>query len=298
MNENSMNTYDIIIIGKGPAGVSAAIYGARANKKVLVIAKDFGWLAKTDMIENYYGFEQPVNAKDLLDTGIRQARRFGVVFEDAEVTGVEKQDEFTVTTTTASYTSKVVVIATGMPRNKARIQNLAAFEGRGVSYCATCDGFFYRGKSIGVVGNGDYAYKEATELLPFTKNITLFTNGRNYEGQTTSPAMFDPNIKTDLRKIKTIDGVDKIEKIIFDDDSITLIDGLFIAEGTASALDLAYTMGIENDGKTITVDKKQATNIPGLFAAGDCTGGVLQVSVAVGEGAAAGISAVEYLGRK
>ncbi len=298
VEEAKTTVYDIIIIGKGPAGISAAIYGARANKKVLVIAKDSGWLSKTDAIENYYGFENPVSAIDLLTAGINQAKRFGVAFEDSEVVGVEKIEDFTVATTTSSFASKVVIIATGMPRNKANIKNLASFEGRGVSYCTTCDGFFYRGKTVGVVGNSDFAYKEATELLPFTKNITLFTNGRDYKGMTTSPALFDPNIAIDQRKIKTIDGTEKIERIIFDDDSTSLIDGLFIAEGTASALDLAYKMGIENNGRTIIVDKKQGTNIPGLFAAGDCTGGILQVSVAVGEGATAGLSAIEYLNRK
>ena len=290
--------FDIIIIGKGPAGVSAGIYGARANKKVLIIAKDFGWLAKTDSIENYYGFEQPVKAMDLLNTGISQARRLGVQFEEAEVIGVEKLEDFTVSTTKAVFTSKVVIIATGMPRNKAAISNLAAYEGRGVSYCSTCDGFFYKAKAVGVVGNSDFAYKEATELIHFTKNITLFTNGREYQGQTTDPSMFDPDIRIDRRKIKAIEGVDNIERLLFEDGSTMPLDGLFVAEGSASALDLAYKMGIENNGKTITVDAKQSTNIPGLFAAGDCTGGILQVSVAVGEGATAGMAAIEFLNKK
>ncbi len=294
-SEREKNMFDIIVIGKGPAGVSAAIYGARANKKVLVIARDFGWLAKTDSIENYYGFEQPVKAMDLLQTGIRQAERLGVTFEDGEVTGVEKLEDFTVFTTASSYSSKTLILAAGMPRNKAAISNLAAYEGRGVSYCTTCDGFFYRGKTAGVVGNGDYAYKEASELLHFTKNITLFTNGREYKGQTPPLSEFDPNIRIDARKIRAIEGTEKVERLVFDDGQSVPVDGLFIAEGSASALDFAYKIGIENDGKTITTDRKQRTNVPGLFAAGDCTGGILQVSVAVGEGAAAGMSAIEYL---
>jgi thioredoxin reductase (NADPH) len=110
--------------------------------------------------------------------------------------------------------------------------------------------------------------------------------------------MFDPDIKIDKRKIKAIEGVDNIERLIFEDGSSIPLDGLFVAEGSASALDLAYKMGIENNGKTITVDKKQSTNLPGLFAAGDCTGGILQVSVAVGEGATAGMAAIEFLNKK
>ncbi len=287
--------YDIIIIGKGPAGISAAIYGARANKSVLVIAKDFGWLAGADKIENYYGFENPMSGMELLTAGINQAKRFGVVFEDSEVTGIEKNEEFTVTTSVSTNTSKVLIVSTGMPRKKASVQNLSKYEGSGVSYCTTCDGFFYRGKTVGIIGNSDYTYKEATELLPFTKNITMYTNGRDYEGKVVLAEDFDSNIAIDKRKIDHITGETKIEMLVFDDKTQSPIDGLFIAEGTASALDFAYKMGIENDGKAITANKKQETNILGLYAAGDCTGGILQVSVAVGEGATAGISAIAYL---
>ncbi|MHB1484771.1 MAG: NAD(P)/FAD-dependent oxidoreductase [Saccharofermentanales bacterium] len=288
-------SYDMIVIGKGPAGISAAIYGARANKKVLVIAKDSGWLANTDLVENYYGFEQPVDAKDLLAAGIRQATRLGVAFDESEVVSIDKIEDFEITTTTGSHKSKTLIIATGLPRKISAIKNLKEFEGRGVGYCVTCDGFFYRGKVVGVVGNSDYSYNEATELLAFTKNITIYTSGRNFEGKIYKAAQFDPNIKLDLRKISSVEGSDKIEKIVFEDGSETLIDGLFIAEGTASALDLSYKLGIANNGKTISTERDQSTNIPGLFAAGDCTGGILQVSVAVGEGATAGLSAIKYL---
>lgn len=288
-------SYDIIIIGKGPAGVSAAIYGVRANKKVLIIAKDSGWLANTDMIENYYGFENPVKVTELLNTGIKQAKRLGVVFEDSEVVSIEKNEEFEIKTTSGIHHSNALIIATGLPRKISAIKDLKSFEGRGVAYCVTCDGFFYRGKTVGVVGNSDYSYTEATELLAFTKNITVYTNGRNFEGKKYKASQFDPSIKLDVRKINRIEGTDKIEKIVFEDEDEMQIDGLFIAEGTASALDLSYKLGIGNNGKTINAERDQSTNVPGLFAAGDCTGGILQVSVAVGEGAIAGLSAVKYL---
>lgn len=287
--------YDMIIIGKGPAGISGAIYGARANKSVLVLAKDFGWLSGAEIVENYYGFENPQSGMDLLNAGINQAKRLGVVFEDSEVVGVEKYENFQVTTTNNSYESKVLIIATGMPRKKASIRNLSAFEGSGVSYCTTCDGFFYRGKTVGIVGNTNYTLKEAHELLPFTKNITMFTLGRDFEGNNDLSSEEFGVIQIDKRKIDSLQGDTKLEKVVFEDGSEKLIDGLFIAEGTASALDLAYKMGIENDGKTITVNKNQETNIPGLYAAGDCTGGILQVAVAVGEGAVAGINAISYI---
>lgn len=287
--------YDIIVIGKGPAGISAAIYGVRAGKKVLVIARDFGSLAKTESIENYYGFENPVTGMELLTAGIRQATRLGVEFAETEVMGIEKEEEFRIKTTDSVFESKTVILSTGLPRKKAGIPNLADYEGRGVGYCAVCDAFFYRNKIVGVAGNSDYAYEEATELLPFTHSLTLYTNGREFEGTKLKSGQFHPDIKIDKRKISRIDGAEKLEKIIFEDGSEALADGLFVAEGTASALDLAYKLGLENNGKTITVAKDQSTNIPGFFAAGDCTGGILQVSVAVGEGAIAGLSAIAYL---
>jgi len=123
--------YDIIVIGKGPAGVSAAIYGIRANKKVLVIAKDSGWLANTDKIENYYGFDQPVNVTDLLSAGVRQAQRLGVIFEESEVVSIDKKEDFEITTTLGAHTSKTLVIATGLPRKIAAIKNPLTFAAPG-----------------------------------------------------------------------------------------------------------------------------------------------------------------------
>jgi thioredoxin reductase (NADPH) len=287
--------YDIIIIGKGPAGISAAIYGVRANRKVLVIAKDFGWLAKTDKIENYYGFENPISGMDLLTAGIKQAERLGVEFADGEVVGIENYDGFKVKTLGAEFESKAVILATGMPRKKSQIKNLTDYEGRGVGYCAICDAFFYRGKAVAVAGNADYAYEEASELLPFTKNLTIYTNGREYTGTAHTTDNFDENIKLDKRKIDHLEGEEKLERIVFDDGSFALTDGFFVAEGTAGAMDFAYKLGLENDGKTIKVAKNQSTNVPGFFAAGDCVGGILQISVAVSEGATAGLSAIEFL---
>lgn len=284
--------YDLIVIGKGPAGLSAAIYAIRAGLQVLVIGRDAGALGTADLIENYFGFVEPVHAGQLLADGIAQAERLGVEVITDEVTGIAWMENYVVHTSKSEFEAKTLVIASGMPRRKATVKGLTEFEGRGVSYCATCDGFFYRGKTVAVIGNGDYAFKEASELKPFAKQIYLLTNGRPYEVERK-----DEKITVDLRPILGVSGDEiKVRSLEMGDGSTLEVDGIFVAEGTASALDLALKLGLDNDGKTITVSSRnQDTNLPGVFAAGDCTGGLLQIAVAVGDGARAGISAANYV---
>ena len=138
--------YDLIVVGKGPAGLSAAIYAVRAGLSVLVIGRDIGALDKAEKIENYFGFTDPVKGTDLIAQGRAQAERLGAEILDAEVTGISWLDNFQVHTAHQAYAGSSLVIATGLPRKKASVTGLSAFEGRGVSYCATCDGFFYRVK--------------------------------------------------------------------------------------------------------------------------------------------------------
>jgi len=283
-------SYDLIVVGHGPAGVSAAIYAVRSGLKVLLVGRDRGSLEKAEKIENYYGFIDPIAGTDLLSHGLQQARRLGVDILEAEVTGITWMESFEASTTRGTYQAPACVLATGMPRRKATIPGLTEFEGRGVSYCATCDGFFYRGKKVAVIGNGEYAFKEASELAHFASEITIFTNGRPFEANGEHPS-----IKVNLAKVSKAEGdEDKIRRLVTSEGPIE-VDGVFVAEGTASALDLAYKLGLDNDGKVILADASQRTNIPGLFAAGDCTGGLLQVAVAVGEGAKAGMSAAGYV---
>ena len=285
--------YDLIVVGKGPAGLSAAIYAIRAGLSVLVIGRDAGALATADLIENYLGFPEPVHAAKLMADSEAQARRLGVEILTEEVTGLLFMENYGVQTTTRELEAKSLVIATGMPRKKATVPGLAEFEGRGVSYCATCDGFFYRGKKVAVIGNGDYAFKEASELKPFASRITLLTNDRPYEASLSD----DEAITVDLRKIAAVSGDEiKVRRIEMADGSVLEVDGVFVAEGTASAVDLAQKLGLANDGKVITVNSRdQDTNLPGVFAAGDCTGGLLQIAVAVGDGARAGLAAANYV---
>ena len=280
---------DVIIIGNGPAGVSAAIYIQRAGLKSLIIGKDAGSLGKAEKIENYYGFVNPISGKKLVSSGLLQAKRLGATYIKDEVIGLYYDGNFTVNTKNKSFTSKSVLIATGTVKNKPKIKGLKEFEGKGISYCAVCDGFFYRGKNVAVVGNSDYALHEAKELLPLVKSLTLLTNGNNLNTKVPS------NVNVDYKKIISIEGEDTVEYINFDDGSTMNFDGIFIAIGSASSSDLAKKIGAEIEKDNIVVDNNLQTNIEGLYAAGDCTGGMLQISKAIYEGSKAGTEIIKFI---
>jgi len=170
--------YDVIIIGKGPAGIQAAIYAKRANLDTLVIGSDYGALQRTQKIENYYGFEKPIEGKKLVEEGIKQAENIGVKVLTKEVTGIEYRDNFVIKTINEDYKSRAIILATGVNRKQPDIEGKKEFEGKGVSYCAVCDAFFYRNRDVSVLGNGDYALEEAKHLLPIAKSVSILTNGK------------------------------------------------------------------------------------------------------------------------
>lgn len=286
--------FDVIIIGKGPAGLSAAIYTVRAGLKTLIIGKNDSSLRKADRIENYFGFSQPVSGEYLLEQGEMQAKRLGVKFENSEVIAIEKNEYFDIYTTEQNYSCKSVLLATGQQIVKVKIDRLTDFEGNGVSYCTTCDGFFYRGLKVGVVGYKDYAIHEAMELEPLTKDITIYTNGKELE-LTEKYNKIALNFTINKKVIKGLEGKDAIESIVFEDGTNENIDGLFIAFESASSIDFARKLGVITNKSSIVVDEKQKTNLKGLYAAGDCTGGLKQVSTAVGQGAIAGKQMIEYI---
>ncbi|EPR13671.1 NAD(P)/FAD-dependent oxidoreductase [Ruminiclostridium papyrosolvens] len=285
---------DAIIIGKGPAGISAALYTVRAGLRTLVIGLDNSALYKTDRVENYYGFAEPVSGKYLLEQGEQQARRLGVKFVHSEVIALEKAEYFEVYTTEENYSAKAVLMATGQQTKKVNIDGLEEFEGRGVSYCTTCDGFFYRGLKVGLVGFKDYAIHEALELEPLTKDITIYTNGNELE-LTEKYKCYASRFSINNKKIKNVVGNEVIEGIAFEDGLVENLDGLFVAFESASSVDFARKLGVITKNNSIVVNEDQSTNLKGLFAAGDCTGGFKQIATAVGQGAMAGRKIIEFI---
>lgn len=281
--------HDIIIIGKGPAGISAALYAVRAGMKTLVIGSGAGALEKAHLIENYYGLEKPLSGTEIQSRGENQLKTLGGELMNTEVTGIGFGEAFVVETAAGEFPCKAVVIAVGKSHKSVKIPGIDEFEGKGVSYCAVCDGFFFKGKVLGVLGDGNYAFNEAKHLAGFAKEITIFTNGKPFTAQG------ENSFAVDTRSIDRLTGSDKLTGIILKDGSAAALDGLFVAIGQASAADFAQKLGVEVINGNISVDDNNMTNLPGIFAAGDCTGGLNQLSTAVGEGAVAGQRAAEYV---
>ncbi len=208
--------YDAIIIGKGPAGITAGIYIKRAGFNVLVIGKDGGALDKTEKIDNYYGFTYTISGKELLTNGINQAKRLGIKVETDEVIGLEYDSNFKVKTKNNIFISKALILATGSSRKSPKLKGIKEFEGKGISYCAICDAFFYRGKDVSVLGSGDYALSEANELLNTAKSVTILTNGeelvqnRSYD--------YDKIIVQE-KTINEFRGDGKLEEVLFHDNT-------------------------------------------------------------------------------
>lgn len=283
--------YDVIIIGAGPAGISASLYAKRANKNVLVIYNGESNLEKAEKIDNYYGFVNGINGKELYLAGIKQSQNLGVNVVCEEVLNIEyNMDSFSVKTVDNLYEATACIIATGNKKLRPNIKGIAEFEGKGISYCAICDGFFYKGKNVVVIGSGRYAISEAKDLENVVENVKILTNGDNLA--------VDTDFEVISKPITQILGNEKVEKIVFEDGSTIDIDGIFIALGEASGCDFAKKLGVVLDKDSIKVDEKMATNINGLYSCGNSNGGLLQVSKAVYEGAVAGLSAVNYLNER
>lgn len=281
---------DILIIGSGPAGISAALYAARAGMDTLVISSGQSALFKAHMIENYYGGS--ISGDELYEKGIAQAKALGIEIKEDQVVGLVFDGDFIVTGEKSQYKAKAVIIATGSSRKAPPLPGLSEFEGRGVSYCAVCDGFFHRGKNVAVLGSGTYALHEAMELSPIAKSVTILTDGQAPEFSLPDSVT---NISVDTGKIKELTGEELLSSVVFEDDKTLDVSGVFVAIGTAGSSDLARKLGAVTEGTKIAVNGEMATNIPGLYAAGDCTPGMLQVAKAVYQGAEAATSAIKFV---
>ena len=279
----------IVIVGSGPAGCSAALYAARAGMETTVISKGIGALQKAEQIQNYYGFEEGITGAELYRRGVAGAQAVGTQFVTAEVVGLDYAATLVVQTTAGDYPADAVILATGTGRIAPKIAGLAEHEGRGVSYCATCDAFFYRRKTAAVLGTGEYALHEVQALLPLAGKVILCTNGEPLTAE------FPAGMTVCTEKLEAIAGEETVTALRLAGGGLLPADGLFVALGVAGSAALARKLGAPVENGRIVVDEKMQTGIPGLFAAGDCTGGMLQVCKAVYEGALAATEAIKQI---
>ncbi|VVB81407.1 Sulfide dehydrogenase subunit alpha [uncultured archaeon] len=292
--------HDVIIIGRGPAGLSAAIFTSRAQLKTLVIGKkEKSQLIYAKHVENYFGFPEGIDGDKLLQIGAEQAKKFGADIIEEEVINIKKKKTFTIKTSDGkNLEAKTIIIATGIPIQWAGIKNEKELLGKGVHTCASCDGPMYKGKKIAVIGNGNYAAEDALELTSYTKDVTLISHGPKFTfNSKLEEQLKKNNIKLKVARAKEFVADKFLRKIIFEDGE-EAFDGAFLACGTAGATTFASKLGIETKDGLIKVDENGMTSVQGVFAAGNCMGACRQIAKNVGDGCNAGVNIVKFLKAK
>lgn len=303
--QNSSDVYDVVIIGGGPAGLSAAQYASRAKLKTLVIDKSAsaGALAYSSKIENYPGLKRPLPGKELLDIMRKQAEGFGAEYIEAQVVGANLLDEIKeVFTMDKTYRGKTVIVATGAMGRKPTIKGEGEFLGKGVSYCAVCDAAFFKGKRVCIIGSSEETVKEAGVLARFAETVFLISPSKRRLKVEDYPILREAKIKVlSGYTVTSIGGTEVVEGVTLVDsnkrEETLEVSGVFVyLHGSKPIVDfLINTLDMSEDG-CISVNNMMETSVQGVFAAGDvsCTQ-VRQVVVAASQGCIAALSAEKYL---
>jgi thioredoxin reductase (NADPH) len=300
--------YELIIIGGGPAGLTAGIYAGRAGLKTLLLTGPGpgGQVSITDIVENFPGFPDGISGAELADRTRRQAERFGTVIENEAVIRVDfTAHPFTVETETATYRPTIVIVATGAVPRLLGVPGESEFLGRGVSTCATCDGFFFRDKRVVVVGGGDSAIDEGLFLTRFAREVVIVHRRDRLRATQIyqDRAASNPRVRLALSSVverilgdKTVTGV-QVRNVSTGEVSVIDTDGVFLYVGMQPSSDL-FVGQLELDEDTyIVADSRQHTSVPGVFAAGDVQSPEFrQVIVAAASGAVAAVEAERFLG--
>jgi thioredoxin reductase (NADPH) len=303
----SKETHDLLIIGSGAAGLSAGIYAARYKIDFAIVGRmPGGNMSESYDVENYPGLEDTVPGHVLGDRMVAQLERFGHRPKVDDIKSIVKEKGgFKVIGNGNEYHAKTLLLALGMERNRLNIPGEKEFEGRGVAYCATCDGFFYKDKVVAVVGGGDSAVTAALYLADITEKVYLIARGKELRAE---PAWQDKlvtnkKIKVYLEtNIKEIAGTEKVEKITLDkDDEVITLDGVFIEVGQTPLTVLTKEIGVKlNDKGVIVVKGDQKTSVKNVWAAGDITtgsNGLRQITTACAEGSVAAVDIFSELKR-
>ncbi len=304
------DTFDVVIIGGGPAGLTAGIYTGRADLKTVIIEKGLpgGQIAQTEEVENYPGFPEGIQGPELANRMAEQARKFGAEIVMDEVTGLEvTADGFVVKGFERDYRAKAVIVATGANPKKLGVPGEDKFYGRGVSTCATCDGFFYRDKEVVVVGGGDAAVEEGIYLTKFAKKVTIIHRRDELRANKVAQARAFANPKieflwshvvTEVLGEDQVTGV-RVKNLKTGEEYVYPTDGVFIFVGSVPNTGfLKGVVELRPDGY-IAVKDEVLTSVPGIFAAGDVADPIYkQLATSVGAGTRAAMTAEKYLAER
>ena len=299
--------YDMAVIGGGPGGYTAALYAARAGLSVLVLEKlsAGGQMALTNQIDNYPGFEEGIDGFTLGEKMQLQAERFGAVTELAEVTALRLDGNIKeIESTEGIFQAKTIVMATGANPRLLGLPRERELTGKGVNYCATCDGMFYKGKTVVIVGGGNTAAADALALSRIAKKVVVIHRRDTLRATKIyhEPLMNAPNVEflwnsavTELLQDGKLTGV-RVRNLLSGEETEVSCDGLFISIGRAPATRLVEGLVELDEGGYIVAGESTQTSIPGVYAVGDIRTKVLrQIVTAVADGAMAAHSAEEYL---
>ncbi len=297
--------YDILIIGSGPAGVTASIYAARSNKKVLVFEKEAfgGLITHSPKIENYPGFNS-ISGLDLADKFIAQAMDLGVNFEFDNILEVKKEDNtFVLVGENNTYFGRSVIIATGSKHRTLGLENEEKLTGHGISYCAVCDGPFFTGGDVVIVGGGNSAQQEAVLLSGYCKSVTMVQNLDKLTGEASGIELINKTENINVlcnKKVVELIGAEKLEGIVIEDvntleKQVLNTDGVFVAIGhMANNEPFKNICSLDEFG--FIISDECMTNVDGLYVAGDCRQKkIRQISTAISDGTLAAVMAISYL---
>ena len=304
-----MKEYDLIIIGGGPAGLTAAIYACRARLNSLLIEKEMigGLITFAGQIDNFPGFPEGINGMELAELMHRQATKYGLETVSADVTGVRLQGEpKVITTTDGDFTANAVIIASGSERQKLGVPGEEKFTGKGVSYCATCDACFFSEQPVAVVGGGNAALNEALELAKFASRVTIIHRRdqlratRILQEKALGEPKIEPMWNTVVEEIEGDDVVRKLKlhDVVSGEKSTLAVSGVFISVGLKPNTDFVNGLLRLDETGHIVTNERMETEISGVFAAGDVRHNSIQQAIAAaGDGAVAAISAEKSLSR-
>jgi len=297
--------YDVVIVGGGPAGLTAGIFAAKRKLNALVLeaGEPGGQPLYAFWIENYTGFNK-IEGKELAKRFVEHAKEAGVQLKKEEVHSIEKKgSNFAVKTHDAEYEAKSIVIASGAKCRNLGVCGEHEYLGKGISFSASCDAQNFKGKRVAVIGGGDSALKAAIFCTQFASEVYLVHRRNEFRAEEALQAdLKKSSVKLMLNmEPKEFKGDASLRSIILEDANTKQttelqVEGVFVYVGNTPASSLAAKLGVQTDEKCfIKVDRMQRTNVPGVFAAGDITGGILQVVAACGEGAVAAVKAYEYV---